>query len=599
VHRFLLFVSIVILGACGGKIPLAGPFPSPTPEPEPLNQPAILWSQPTMAARYDMRRLLASLSNRDKIAQLVMPWITGSYVSYDDTAFARVQRWVDSLNVGGIIVSIGSPMDVAAKLNRLQRIATLPLLVASDLESGSSFRLNGGTPFPTNMGVAAAGSDLDAYEMGRITALEGRAVGIHLTFAPVADVNNNPANPIINTRSFGEDPALVARLVAAEVRGLQENGMYATAKHFPGHGDTGTDSHISLPVIAANWSRLDSVELVPFRAAVKAGVTAVMSAHIALPGVDGGESRPATVAPNILTGILRDSLAFRGLIVTDALNMGALVNSYGAGEAAVLAFLAGADLLLQPADPAVAIEAMMTALEAGRFTLGRLDSSVMRILDLKSRLGLFSERLISLDRVPAYVGAAGFQRIAEEVTARSIVLVKDSANTIDSLRARARPFTVIAYGDDAGATLIGDMRGRGYRVSSFRLYPQSGPASYDSAQVMIENNGITVFVTAVRATAWSGNIGLPQQFTALMDTTARRKRTVLISFGSPYLISQVPSIGSYILGWQSRGMSEHAMAAALSGAAAITGKLPITIPGGGPFGYGIRKLHVRQAASPR
>lgn len=546
-----------------------------------------------MAERYDMSRLLASLSTRDKIAQLVMPWITGGYVSYDDTAFVRIQRWVDSLHVGGIIVSIGSPMDVAAKLNRLQRIAPLPLLVASDLESGSSFRLNGGTPFPTNMGVAAAGSELDAYEMGRITALEGRAVGIHLTFAPVADVNNNPANPIINTRSFGENPELVARLVAAEVKGLQENGMYATAKHFPGHGDTGTDSHISLPVITANWSRLDSVELVPFRAAVKAGVTAVMSAHIALPGVDGGQNRPATVAPNILTGVLRDSLGFHGLIVTDALNMGALVSSYGAGEATVLAFLAGADLLLQPADPAVAISAMMAAFDSGRYTLRRLDSSVQRILELKNRLGLYSQRLISLDRVPAYVGAAPYQRIAEEVTARSIVLVKDSAYTIDSLRARPRALTVIAYGDDAGATLIGDLRGRGYRVNGFRIYPQSGPASYDSARVIIETNGITVFVTAVRATAWSGNIGLPEQFTALIDSTARRKRTVLVSFGSPYLISQVPSVGSYILGWQSRGMSERAMAAALSGATPITGKLPISIPGGGPFGYGIQRTRVR------
>lgn len=552
-----------------------------------------------MAARYDMSRLLASLTNREKIAQLVMPWITGSYVSYDDTAFTSVQRWVDSLHVGGIIVSIGSPMDVAAKLNRLQRIAPLPLLIASDLESGSSFRLNGGTPFPTNMGVAATGSELDAYEMGRITALEGRAVGIHLTFAPVADVNNNPANPIINTRSFGENPELVARLVAAEVKGLQENGMYATAKHFPGHGDTGTDSHISLPVITADWSRLDSVELVPFRAAVNAGVTAVMSAHIALPGVDGGRNRPATVAPNILTGVLRDSLNFKGLIVTDALNMGALVTSYGAGEATVLAFLAGADLLLQPADPAVAIDAMMAALDSGRFTLDRLDQSVRRILDLKSRLGLFSERLISLDRVPAYVGSAGFQRIAEEVTTRSIVLVKDSAGTIDSLRARVRPITVVAYGDDAGATFIAEMRSRGYRVAGFRIYPQSGPASYDSARVMIESNGIAVFVTSVRATAWSGNIGLPQQFTALMDSTARRKRTVLISFGSPYLISQVPSIGSYILGWQSRGMSERAMAAALSGTAPISGKLPISIPGGGPFGYGITKTMVRDRRSTR
>jgi beta-N-acetylhexosaminidase len=309
--------------------------------------------------------------------------------------------------------------------------------------------------------------------------------------------------------------------------------------------------------------------------------------------VDTGHSRPATLAPNILTGVLRDSLGFDGLIVTDALNMGALVNDYGAGEATVLAFLAGADLLLQPADPGVAINAMVGAIETGRVTLARLDSSVTRILELKRRLGLFTERLISLDRVPAYVGAAGFQRIAEEVTTRSIVLVKDSANTIDSLRARPRPVTIINYGNDVGSTLAADLRVRGYRVSSFRLSPESGPASYDSARVMLDDRTIAIFVTAVRATAWSGNIGLPQPFTTLMDSTSRRKRTVLVSFGSPYLIRQVPGIGSYILGWQARSMSERAMAAALAGETPITGKLPITVPWGGPYGYGIRRTKLR------
>ena len=223
------------------------------------------------------------------------------------------------------------------------------------------------------MGVGATGSDSAAYEIGRITALEGRAVGVHLAFAPVADVNNNPANPIINTRSFGEDPADVGRLVAAEVRGLQDHGMLATAKHFPGHGDTGTDSHLALPVIGSTWARLDSVELVPFRAAIAAGVDVVMSAHIALPGIDRGQLRPGTVAPNILTGILRDSLGFHGLIVTDALNMAGVADLYGA-EAGVRAFLAGADLLLQPADPRAAIDAMARAVDRGEITTERLDT---------------------------------------------------------------------------------------------------------------------------------------------------------------------------------------------------------------------------------
>jgi beta-N-acetylhexosaminidase len=558
-----------------------------------MPEPEIASPLPVIAARFQVNQLLAALPLRDKIAQIVMPWVIGGYASFDDSSFSRVERWVDSLHVGGIIVSIGSPMDVAAKLNRLQRLSWLPLLIASDLEGGTSFRLNGGTPFPTNMGVAATGSDLDAYEMGRITALEGRAVGIHLNFAPVADVNNNPANPIINTRSFGENPVMVARLVAAEIRGLQEHGMYATAKHFPGHGDTGTDSHIALPVIRADWARLDSLELVPFRAAVKAHVTAIMSAHIALPGIDSGRTRPATVNPDVLTGILRDSLGFDGLVVTDALNMGALVNSYGAGEATVLAFLAGADLLLQPADPGVAIDAMVSAVESGRISRDRLDASVRRVLELKRRMGLFSRRTVDLERVGAVVGAVAFRETAEDITARSLVLVKDSANLVETMRTRVRRVTLVSYGDDVGSVLGSELRSRGYDVSSFRLYPASGPASYDSARVMLTGPGIALFTTAVRATAWSGTIAMPQAFADLIDSTSLHQRTLLVSFGSPYLIMQTPSIGSYLLAWQAKPMSERAVAAALAGEAPISGHLPISIPGVAALGYGIERKNRR------
>ena len=324
----------LVLVACAAPTPSAPP-PAPAP-----SLPAELTVAP-LREPDPVQRLLDSLPLRAKAAQLVMPWIPGTYAAADDPGFLKARAWVDSLQVGGIIASIGSPLDIAAKLNVLQAHAAIPLLVASDLEGGTAMRFNGGTAFPTNMGVAATGRELDAYEMGRITALEGRAVGIHLVFAPVADVNNNAANPIINTRSFGADPRAVADLVAAEVLGLQEHGMLATAKHFPGHGDTGTDTHISLPVIDAPWNRLDSVELVPFRAAVKSGVAAVMSAHIALPGIDSGQVRPATLTPTLLTGVLRDSLRFNGLVVTDALDMGGIVNTYGPGEAAVLALLAG------------------------------------------------------------------------------------------------------------------------------------------------------------------------------------------------------------------------------------------------------------------
>ena len=525
---------------------------------------------------------LDSLSLRDRVAQLVMPWIPGSYAAFDDDAFRRYQGWVDSLHVGGIIISIGSPVDVAAKLNQLQQRSTLPLLIAADLESGASFRLAGATPFPTNMGVGATGSDLDAYEMGRITALEGRAVGIHLAFAPVADINNNPDNPIINTRSFGEDPQAVARLVVAAVRGMQEHGMLATVKHFPGHGDTGTDSHIALPVITGDWARLDSVELVPFRAAIKAGVAAVMSGHLATPGIDNGLTRPATLSPGILTGLLRDSLAFGGLAVTDALNMGGIVNGYGAGEAAVLALLAGSDLLLQPADPRVAIDAVVHAVETGRVTTERVNASVRRVLALKYDLGLFRQRQVPLDNVPWVVGSRAFQDEARAIAQRSLVLVRDSLGLVDSLRASRRRLALVAFGDEnnpaAGVTLAGELRAGGDTVAFFRLWPASGPASYDSAAALIANSGAAVFAAQVRATAWRGTITLPDAFAALVDSTSLRQPTLLISLGSPYLLTQAPDVGSYLLAWIATPLSEQAVARALLGQAAITGRLPISLP---------------------
>lgn len=538
-----------------------------------------------------VERTLDSLSLRDRVAQLVMPWVAGAYAAFDDDAFRRYQGWVDSLHVGGLLVSIGSPLDVAAKLNRLQERSRFPLLVSSDLESGAAFRLVGSTPFPTNMGVGAAGGELDAYQMGRVTALEGRAVGIHLAFAPVADINNNPANPIINTRSFGEDPAAVARLVVASLKGMQEHGMLATVKHFPGHGNTGTDSHIALPVITAGWGELDSVELVPFRAAIKAGVAGVMSAHIALPGIDSGRTRPATLNPSVLTGILRDSLNFEGLVVTDALNMGGIVSGYGTGEASVLALLAGTDILLQPADPGVAIDAVTKAVESGRISRERVDSSVRRILAIKYRLGLFKQRTVPLDSIPAVVGSNDFINISRDVTQRSLVLVRDSNGTVDLLRGRRGKVTVIVYGDennrDAGTTLAGELRGGGDTVATFRLWPASGPASYDSAKALLTRGGTAIFAAQVRATAWRGTITLPDAFAALADSTSLTQSTLLISLGSPYLLTQVPHAGSYLLGWSATTLTETALANALLGKADITGHLPIALPPFYPVGSGL------------
>jgi beta-N-acetylhexosaminidase len=533
---------------------------------------------------------LASLSIRQKVAQLVVPWLAGSYAAFDDSAFQIATRWVDTLEVGGIIVSVGSPFDIAAKLNALQRRSRLPLLISADLEWGAAMRIVGATGFPAIMAAGATGDERDAYTIGRVAALEGRAVGIHVNFAPDADVNNNPLNPIINTRSFGEDPRAVARLVRAYVRGLQENGMLATLKHFPGHGDTETDSHIGLPVIRAEYGRLDTLELIPFRAGIDAGAEIVMSSHIAFPALTGSDD-PGTLSAAVLTGLLRDSLKFHGLVVTDALEMGAIVTKYGPGEATVRAFLAGSDLLLIPADADSAINAMVAAVANGRITAERLDASVRRVLEIKRRLGLFARRTVPLDSIMRIVGAKANQDLANDFAGRALTLVRDTAGTLARLRATRSRLTLIAYGDElnssVGVRIADALNKGGDTVSFFRLWPMSGAQSYDSARAAIARAPTVIFAANVRPISGRGTIALPDSFARLIVATDSAKPTVLLSLGSPYLLNQTPTIKSYVIAWSGVRAAERAAARALLGWAPIRGKLPIRIPPAYPIGHGL------------
>jgi len=533
--------------------------------------------------------LLATLSVREKIGQLIVPWLSGAYTARDDSAFLVAARWVDSLGVGGIIISVGAPMDVAAKLNDLQRRSRLPLLIGADLEYGAGMRLVGGTSFPAIMALGATGRPGDAYLVGRAAALEGRAVGIHVDFAPDADLNNNPLNPIINTRSFGEDPAQVSKLVAEFVRGVQENGMLATLKHFPGHGNTGVDSHIGLPVITAGYGQLDSLELIPFRAGIAAGAAVVMSAHIAIPAITGDDS-PGTLSRAVLTGLLRDSLGFRGLVVTDALTMGAIVSKYGAGEATVRAFVAGSDLLLMPADPDSALTAMTAALQSGRISRARLDSSVGAVLEAKWKLGLFARRTVPLDSIMSVVGSKALQDEADDVAARALTLVRDSSGALWSLRRQRSRVALIAYADElnggVGQLLTTELRAGGDTVEYFRLWPMSGPASYDSARAVLNRAPTAVFTSVVRPLSGRGTIVLPDSLARLITATDAAKPTVLISLGSPYLLDQVPAARSYLLGWSDARAVERALGEALLGRAPIGGHLPIRVPPY-PLGWGV------------
>ncbi len=535
--------------------------------------------------------IIATLSVREKIGQLVIPWLLGNYTALDSDEFDHMAVWVDSLRLGGVIISVGSPLDAAAKLNALQRRSRLPLLIAADLEWGSGMRLIGGTLFPMPMAIGATGREADAYELGRVTALEARAAGIHMSFSPVADINNNPSNPIINTRSFGEDPNAVASLLAAYIRGAREHGLFTTAKHFPGHGDTRSDSHIDLPVVPACWDQLDTLELIPFRAAIAAGVTAVMTAHLALPCIDGpADPPPATLSPSIMTGMLRDSLGFEGLVVTDALTMGAIVSRYGAGETVVRAFLAGSDLLLIPADPRAAVEAMVTAVESGRIAMERLDRSVQRMLTLKEEAGLFQTRTVPLDSIPTVIGKREFQEVADDIAARALTLVQ--RGPIEQFRQTRGRTAVILYAEETnltvGNTMLGELRAFGDTVNAFRLYPASGPLSYDSARVVIENNPRAVFATAVRFIAGRGHVQLPDSLASLIVETGRRRRTIVVALGSPYLLNQLPDFsGGYLLAWSDFPATERAAARALAGGAPVSGRLPITLSDKYLRGFGL------------
>lgn len=366
----------------------------------------------------------------------------------------------------------------------------------------------------------------------------------------------------------------------------------ATAKHFPGHGDTGSDSHIALPVLTAGWSRLDSVELVPFRSAIAAGVAGIMSAHIALPNIDSGQLRPGTVAPNILTGILRDSLKFTGFVVTDALNMGGIANTYGA-EAAVRAFLAGSDLLLQPADPKTAIDAMAAAVARREISQERLDRSVRRVLEIKRELGLFTRRIAPLDSIGSIVGRAEFREKALDISGRSLVLVKDVNGTVFGMKNARQPLSLITYGDDnnrsVGTALASELRSRGFPVSVFKLWPNSGPASYDSALTVIARSPITIFAAADKPTEARGSLGLPDSLLNFITVAARSRPTIVVSLGNPYLISELPDVGSYLIGWRSNSVTEQAVARALAGATSITGRLPISIPPEYARGWGLQR----------
>jgi beta-N-acetylhexosaminidase len=561
---------------------------------------------------------LATLSLRERVGQMVMVWTLGDYTNTRDPSYAQLIQWVETDRIGGIAMSLGTPIEVAAKLNDIQRRARVPLIVGADLEPGLG-RLEGGlfahylldagsaTVLPPAMAIAATGRDEDAYDAARIIAQEGRAAGIHINFAPVVDVNNNPANPVINTRSFGEDPARVARLADGFVRGTQDGGMLATAKHFPGHGDTDVDSHAGMPVVSATMARLDSVELVPFRAAIRAGAALVMTAHIALPAIDSS-SVPATLSPLILTALLRDSLHFRGTTITDAMTMEGIGKGYTTEESAVLAVKAGANILLKPSDPARAIDGVVAAVERGEITRARIDSAARHVLELKARSGLGRSRFVSLGALREVVGMPEHRAVAASIAERAITLIRDGQNLVP-LRSDGRilvvqyaPETEIRAGRIFGAGLragrVASRRaaggGAGGAAASAspvttiaRLTPAATGDLLDSIGRIADSSDVVVVAAYVRRVEGEGRFAIPERISTWIDSVAMRRPVVVVALGNPYLIRQFPSVVGYIATYGVSDDLERAAVRALLGQLPVTGKSPVSLPGFFRLGDGL------------
>jgi len=597
--------------ACAVLCALSATLTLAAQSPDPLDRTARRWVESALRA----------MTLDQKIGQLITSSSESTFISSDSARFDELAGRVKALGIGGMhlfggsepapavllnpaygTVTLGHPLAAASLLNRLQQASALPLLNTADFEAGVGFRIQGATVFPRLMAFGAAGDDRLAYEAARVTAVESRALGVHVNFAPIVDVNNNPRNPVINVRAFGEDPEVVGRLGAAYVRGLQDAGMIATIKHFPGHGDTDVDSHLGLPTIAHDRARLDRVELPPFRAGIAAGAGAVMSAHVQMPAIDPGAFAPATLSRAALTGLLRGELGFNGLIYTDSMGMDAVSRRLSPGEAAARAFAAGNDVVLHSPDDAAAVEGIRQAVASGAIPMAQIDASVRRILEAKARLGLHGRRLVDLDAVPAKVGTRAHRAVAEEVSRRAITLVKDARNQVPlklPSGARVLYLSVLDYpmGWRIAApsrTFIPELQKRWPNVTAIELSDRSTASELQLVRAMASRYDAIVAGIFVRTASYSGRMDLAPPLTRLLQDLARATEAsgqplVAAFFGNPYVTTFLPELPAMIVTYDYYDLAEASAVRALVGEAPITGRLPIALPGLAKVGEGISR----------
>jgi beta-N-acetylhexosaminidase len=587
---------------------------SPTPKVAAFNR------EPSTAALKWANQELRRMSLEEKVGQLISVGINATFLNQDSEPFRVLKNYVENNKVGGIILFRGPVYESVILVNRMQQLAKYPLLISADLEAGAGMRFDDTINFPWNMAVAATGNPDYARRQGEVTGREARALGIHHIYAPVVDVNNNAANPVINVRSYGEDPKEVGRFGAAFTQGAQSAGTIATAKHFPGHGDTATDSHRGLPEINVGRDRLNKVELVPFQAVVNSGVGSVMVGHIALPQIDsttitplpknmkskpldtdeGGEiiqdrsTMPATLSP-AMGAILRNDLKFPGLIVTDALSMSGLTIYFTQEEAAVRALEAGADQLLKPANVEAAFNGVLQAVKSGRLTEQRIVESAQKILAAKYDLGLVQQRVTPVDVIDRAVGSTDTVKLATEIAEHAVTLVRDEDKLIPlNLKPDARVVNLaITNGDDRlwiANPFVSRLSLNGRKVDTVVLDERSSEKEVQKAIEMAKSADLVIASLYGRVRSGQArSVGLPDAGAQALSTLIENKSRLLgISFGNPYLLQNFPGLRTYMVAYGDMPSLQQAVARALLGEIDIVGKLPISLPGLYPRGTGIQ-----------
>lgn len=555
---------------------------------KPVDKAAEKWVEAT----------LKTLSLDEKIGQLLVPATTAQFTPVDNEVFAKIKEDIETYHVGGYHVFGNELVSGALLINRMQDLAKVPLLITADFEGGVGYQFRDATRLPRAMMIAATGDENLAFQAGQVAAAEGRALGVHVNFYPVVDVNNNPKNPIINIRSFGESVQAVEKMSVAYIRGAHAGGMLATAKHFPGHGDTSEDSHIQLPTLNIDRARLESVELPPFKTAIDEGVDAVMSAHIYFPQLEPEKGLPATLSKNLLTGLLREELKFTGLIFTDAMTMQGVAASFSKEDATVRAVQAGADIVLFPPDVAVSFTALKKAVETGAITQERLDQSVRRILRAKAELGLPGNRFTDITRLDTVVATKPHLKVARDIAENAMTLVKDEKNVLPlQLKPTDRVLILNVYDSASGwregkpgVTFAREFQKRHPASMIFEISDQTTQAEFNVIRTIAPDFSVVLVNTFARVAAYRGSINLTENETFFLKQLAKLNKPVITTvFGNPYIPLSVPELPAFVLTFEIYPDAEVAAVEALTGEIPFRGKLPISLPGMFDLGWASKK----------